>query len=396
MTLDALERSVAVVDVMETHVNCRCTMVPRAKSYADLLGDPSLPDTRPDMGTGPEAFAKLSPAIQAEILGPGKMALYRRGIPLEAMWRSSTSGEWGTSRVGKSLRQLREEIAAGTWTLGPETQPLPPAKDNLPPSVRGHIERLADALDVGDPTGILQGTLYKMGVQSELSFTASEWAKLDAEHKAQLVADMQTLLDRSELSTRRSEGAALKILKEGRFKTQFETGDSSGVYDPEYRALEENRMFGYPTDRWIGPDGRPTVPRPVYGYFWTGDYAVSGYDGGSSYGHVRFVLSPEARARTTVTWEDSLGATGVIPSSAVDVRAISLNRPLREVARQGETNYLHAGSYIEAQIHGELSMSDVIRIELDKPDPVLEAALIDAGWVDADPGGYGRSWVRRP
>lgn len=126
MTLDS--RSIPVQDVpgMDAHVNCRCTMVPRAKSYAEILGDPSLPDNRPKTDTGPEAFAKLDPAIQRSILGPGKFALYQRGVPLEAMWQTSASPSWGVSRVAKPLYQLRDEIENGEWPLTPPGSSVSP------------------------------------------------------------------------------------------------------------------------------------------------------------------------------------------------------------------------------------------------------------------------------
>ena len=32
---------------LATHEGCRCALIARAKSYAEILGDPSLPDNRP-------------------------------------------------------------------------------------------------------------------------------------------------------------------------------------------------------------------------------------------------------------------------------------------------------------------------------------------------------------
>lgn len=124
---------VAISDVpgMEEHVNGRCTLVPRAKSYAEILGDPSLPDNRPKWATGPEAFAGLDPAIQAEILGPGKFDLYQRGYPITDMWQRSGSAEWGTSRVSRPLRDMLEDVRLGYVAL----RPLPKAPEPTPEPV---------------------------------------------------------------------------------------------------------------------------------------------------------------------------------------------------------------------------------------------------------------------
>jgi len=122
MTLDIGTEAgpIAVTEVMESHVNCRCTMVPRAKSYAELTGDPTLADNRVVQEDGPAAFAKLSPAVQRQILGPGKFGLYQQGVPLDAMWERVYSGQWGTSRVAKPLYRIQAEIASGKWAgLGP-------------------------------------------------------------------------------------------------------------------------------------------------------------------------------------------------------------------------------------------------------------------------------------
>lgn len=67
---------------MDTHPNCRCTMLPRTKSWAELTGDSSIPETRPDVPTGEDKFAELSPARQREILGPSKFEKYQDGASL--------------------------------------------------------------------------------------------------------------------------------------------------------------------------------------------------------------------------------------------------------------------------------------------------------------------------
>lgn len=129
--------AVKATDYLEGHVNCRCTLIPRPKSYGDILGDPSLPDERPAVTTGAEEFAKLSPGQQASILGPGKFALFQMGVPLEAFVNRVESSAWGASRVAKPLFQLAEELKAGGWSGGSIPPGLTDAHDAsriLPPA----------------------------------------------------------------------------------------------------------------------------------------------------------------------------------------------------------------------------------------------------------------------
>jgi hypothetical protein len=147
-------------DYLEGHVNCRCTLIPRPKSYADLLGDPSLPDSRVPVKTGPEEFAKLDPAVQRSILGPGKYDLYQRGVPLEAFVDRHQSDVWGASRVAKPLRDVLAEMQQSGWTPG---DPWP---GSTPPAAPG-------------PTNFVQQTRLPMKRPGEFTTheEAEEWWK---------------------------------------------------------------------------------------------------------------------------------------------------------------------------------------------------------------------------
>lgn len=91
-----------------SHPNCRCTPVPVVKSYAELLGDPSLVDDRPKRDTGPEWFAKLPEDKQKEVLGPGKLELYRSGqLALDDLVGYREDKKWGPVRWERSLKVLQ-------------------------------------------------------------------------------------------------------------------------------------------------------------------------------------------------------------------------------------------------------------------------------------------------
>lgn len=93
-----------LTETLDGHPNCRCAMVPWTKSWEDL-GVAGVPDTRPSIQSGADAFAELTPSQQAAILGPRKLAALQRGdIDLSDLVGRSSS-EWGTMRREVSLKQ---------------------------------------------------------------------------------------------------------------------------------------------------------------------------------------------------------------------------------------------------------------------------------------------------
>lgn len=85
------------------HPNCRCTMVPDVRSYAEILGDPSIPDTRPQIASGESLFATLSVQEQEQILGPGLYSLYKAGAPLSDFVTRSYDAEWGPTVTASTV-----------------------------------------------------------------------------------------------------------------------------------------------------------------------------------------------------------------------------------------------------------------------------------------------------
>lgn len=89
---------------LESHPVCRCQMVPRTKSWAELLGDSSIPDTRPKVINGAEWFARQSKDVQAAILGKRAQEAYAAGdVDLMDFVGEKHSERWGRSRYVRSL-----------------------------------------------------------------------------------------------------------------------------------------------------------------------------------------------------------------------------------------------------------------------------------------------------
>jgi len=179
------------------------------------------------------------------------------------------------------------------------------------------------------------------------------------------------------------------IMQDGRFKTQFETGDSGGVISPRIRSGAEKVLFDYPES-----SGTPPELRPVYGTVAFDDPCGSGtFDERSMeraevYGSIRVVLNPDVSSRTTFSIGDTLSTEGKIPSTpallgetdpAKLVAATSFPNPVDGASRVRDAvdkfdefgfDVLPpkvllsdiAPAYVETQIHGGLSVNDIAKV----------------------------------
>ena len=91
-------------DRLDGHPQCRCVMLPRTRSWGTLLGDDSIPDTRPTVESGTVLFGRLSAEEQQQILGPAAYQRYAAGeIRLDDMVTQTSDQRWGTMRRPASL-----------------------------------------------------------------------------------------------------------------------------------------------------------------------------------------------------------------------------------------------------------------------------------------------------
>jgi len=190
-------------------------------------------------------------------------------------------------------------------------------------------------------------------------------------HVTKLVAD-------TEIWMRRRPQTLWSILRDGRFKSQFETHRSGGTYDLPARRDTEEAFFGY-------PEKLAHERRPVYGYLTSepfGRFGLTSEDEVGFYGKVaiRFKKWQVAR-KVTFTLEDSLSEGSMkeglslvpVPLLAPSYHALSLRRSYY-------TDYLHewvtlhdVDPYAEIQLHEGLYIDDI-----------AEVVFFDRYGVDAD------------
>ncbi len=171
---------------------------------------------------------------------------------------------------------------------------------------------------------------------------------------------VKALTKDADLIVRRGTTGATDILENGRFKTQFETGKSSGGFNPTGRAKVEKDLFNAPIDLDV-------KERPVYGMLDDHKYATS-Y--GNQYGNIYFELDKKAVIdRTTVCFGDSwddFGQSITTPVMLKDVDYHAVNAgylfDLNCSPPKAWETLSDTTSYVEIQIHGGLDVSVVKRV----------------------------------
>lgn len=93
-------------EIMPSHPNCRCVMVPVPLSLAEITGDPSIPDLRPAAITAETIMAGLDRDEIAGIFGPRRLELFDGGYPLSDMIAVDNDTRWGPTTRIRPLKEL--------------------------------------------------------------------------------------------------------------------------------------------------------------------------------------------------------------------------------------------------------------------------------------------------
>lgn len=201
---------------------------------------------------------------------------------------------------------------------------------------------------------------------------------------------LKDAVEREDFAIRTSSGDVVKILEDGRFKSQIETGASHGYLDTRRRKIATQQLFAGSEPLDVADSNYE-----IYGYLGDAPRA-------KIYGNTRIVLKKDNIIdRTTLTVGDSLELleTGADPMAtlATEPQIMSYgkvfsdsvpNAPdrLKDVQRDfasiADKGYLSDGNYVELQFHGGLSAEDIEYIEMSKSDAnaqAVEKAANDRG-----------------
>lgn len=208
-----------------------------------------------------------------------------------------------------------------------------------------------------------------------------EWNKenrqgiVNKETENLIIENMKNILNSGDYAMRFKDEYIENLVKDGRFKNQFETGTSGGTIHKGYRKTATRNLFGIETKGFKAKDYEK------YGYLAPKDYEedfMSSFHGGlHNYGTTIIKFDKEKlRNRITYTIDDSLGPAvnrqiiadkitkptlGSISTnnieiinSVIDSRGIFELRDLKE--------NIYGFRYIELQYHGDLTLKDVKEI----------------------------------
>ena len=111
--------------IMPSHPNCRCVMIPETLSWAEITGDSSIPDTRPEVATPDRILAGLSDDDKLAIMGSKRYEMYLNGVRLDQMVQVVPNADWGPTTRIKPLRDLGMQPVTTTPKPNPPVAPKP-------------------------------------------------------------------------------------------------------------------------------------------------------------------------------------------------------------------------------------------------------------------------------
>ncbi|MEV0032774.1 hypothetical protein [Nocardia sp. NPDC050793] len=232
-----------------------------------------------------------------------------------------------------------------------------------------------------------------VAIRNNMNLLANELGWSVERTREHLKDELKAILEGADVAVRVTSDSLLNILADGRFKSIFET-ESTAKFEASWRAELESQWFGYPAD--LAPE-----MRPIYGYMRIdGEHPIGlgpsvGYFGTdllSAYGDIQVILRKDILPRTTMCIDDSMGGrVSTVPSHVLDPRPESYGvlptaaanpstRIFSGVNREYDSADFRAQVYIEAQIHGSVSLADISQVIIPRdPSVELRSALEESG-----------------
>lgn len=171
--------------------------------------------------------------------------------------------------------------------------------------------------------------------------------------------------EKSHVSVRVQEKDFDSVFEKG-LLTQFDTGTSGGMFNPNKRKIAESSIMNAPIDL-------ENHKRPRYGYLDVGNEKIYGE---AIYGDIQLVMKDDVKKRSTMTVGNSLDATVVggrikasplLKPSAASVSENDSRFMVTAVENSHPSNWLEYGfNYFEVQIQGPVTMKDVSKVILHK------------------------------
>ncbi len=179
-------------EILPSHPNCRCVMVPKTPSLAEITGDPSIPDLRPSSVTSEDIIKGLTKDELIGIMGPKRFQLWREGTPLVNMVGVVENPKWGPTTKILPLKDIGPSAGPGT-SPKPGPSPKPPRKPRTPKPKAPEAPKIEETLKRNrDPQWLLEEFRKIAPDRSKLNEILDKMKPhldLLAESKALLAAD---------------------------------------------------------------------------------------------------------------------------------------------------------------------------------------------------------------
>lgn len=284
----------------------------------------------------------------------------------------------------------------------PPPQHKPPLKKTIPKPAPKRADVVPDRSTTAPsmPDGLAPYQRAALSTVAVSNGNRNVLRKVDEEKLRAANAELEARLKNAEVHVRFTGDLLAKVVEDGRLKSMFETGYSGGFEDKSARATLESGLFNLHAAR------TPSAARPIYGFVTdapdgalaTASAHTDLADLLEGYGDVSLVLKPHMHDRTTITIHDSLvDAEAEYRRTPSELRAklpfapAALTEPLPIGFADGATDDVFRTSdiasmqsYIEAQIHGGVSVHDIHHIVMtaevyQELDAVILSQLIGLG-----------------
>lgn len=195
-------------------------------------------------------------------------------------------------------------------------------------------------------------------------------------------------LNEMKVATRTTQDALFEILEDGRFKSQFEMGQSRGLFNPDLRGAVENRLFDYPMDL-------TDSQRPIYGYMENMNDLMPGnqFHPLAQYGDVRVIFRDSIKNRSSfvgsdsmsvASWLDPEGVGAFVASPVYDPHPGSIiwhdlsgYIDKKEILHRLVDPRVRQIQYIEAQIHEQVKIEDIEEVLFDSQPSIELTDFLD-------------------
>ena len=241
------------------------------------------------------------------------------------------------------------------------------------PAIKSYIESLKgyfEELDRNESIPIETRNAIKKNIENAVRDNWHTYVKA-AEHNhlstIEFLDKFQKKVEKLTESSRIFRATDVKVLenillRDGRFKSQFETGTSGGTLDPSCRAEAEEFMFGYAKNL-------PPAKRPIYCYFSDAEHGEINSFGKNpppnstdQYGRVTIMFKKDVENRATITGQDSLGTYDENPPTPFHCphfTSVELHSEFYLEDELDSSSVVSEYEYTEAQIHDGLSALDI-------------------------------------